>query len=156
MNRSMPGLHVHHQLPEFTQTHVHRVSDAIQPSHPLSSPSFPMEPSLSLRQKASLPPGGHLGDSSGLGICWGWQLEKTPPKTRPKYSFLAKCMSLSACTAPEVIWSRCERKGLPHWFLVSLLMRTLNFLYSVSINFTVSVRTQWVNERKGLAQCLAN
>src|SRR5574337_2947 len=41
MNRSMPGLPVHHQLPEFTQTHVHRVSDAIQPSHPLSSPSSP-------------------------------------------------------------------------------------------------------------------
>ena len=41
MNRSMPGLPVHHQLPEFTQTHVHRVGDAIQPSHPLSSPSSP-------------------------------------------------------------------------------------------------------------------
>ena len=41
MNCSMPGLPVHHQLPEFTQTHVHRVSDAIQPSHPRSSPSPP-------------------------------------------------------------------------------------------------------------------
>ena len=41
MNRSTPGLHVYHQLPEFTQIHVHRVSDAIQPSHPLSSPSPP-------------------------------------------------------------------------------------------------------------------
>ena len=41
MNRSMPGLPVHHQLPQLTQTHVHRVSDAIQPSHPLSSPSPP-------------------------------------------------------------------------------------------------------------------
>ena len=41
MNRSTPGLSVHHQLPEFTQTHIHRVSDAIQPSHPLSSPSPP-------------------------------------------------------------------------------------------------------------------
>ncbi|XFF88985.1 hypothetical protein AB1E18_015204 [Capra hircus] len=41
MNRSMPGLPVHHHLPEFTQTHVRRVSDAIQPSHPLSSPSPP-------------------------------------------------------------------------------------------------------------------
>ena len=41
MNRSTPGLPVHHQLPEFTQTHVHRVSDAIQPSRPLSSPSPP-------------------------------------------------------------------------------------------------------------------
>ena len=41
MNHSTPGLPVHHQLPEFTQTHVHRVSDAIQPSHPLLSPSPP-------------------------------------------------------------------------------------------------------------------
>ena len=41
MNRSTPGLPVHHQLPELTQTHVHRVSEAIQPSHPLSSPSSP-------------------------------------------------------------------------------------------------------------------
>ena len=41
MDCSMPGLPIHHQLPEPTQTHVHRVSDAIQPSHPLSSPSPP-------------------------------------------------------------------------------------------------------------------
>ena len=41
MNRSKPGLPVHHHLPEFTQTHVLRVCDAIQPSHPLSSPSPP-------------------------------------------------------------------------------------------------------------------
>ena len=41
MNCSMPGLPVHHQLPELTQTHAHPVSDAIQPSHPLSSPSPP-------------------------------------------------------------------------------------------------------------------
>ena len=41
MNRSTPGLSVHHQLPEFTQTHVHWVGDAIQPSHPLLSPSPP-------------------------------------------------------------------------------------------------------------------
>ena len=47
MDCSTPGLPVHHQLPEFTQTHVHWVSDAIQPSHPLSSPSLP---ALSLSQ----------------------------------------------------------------------------------------------------------
>ena len=48
MNHSMPGLPVHHQLPEFTQTHVHRISDAIQPSHPLSplSPPVPIPPSI--------------------------------------------------------------------------------------------------------------
>ena len=47
MNRSTPGLPVHHQLPEFAQTHVHWVSDAIQPSHPLSSSS---PPALNLSQ----------------------------------------------------------------------------------------------------------
>ena len=48
MNHSTPGLPVHHQLPEFTQTHIHRVSDAIQPSHPLLSPSLlpPIPPSI--------------------------------------------------------------------------------------------------------------
>ena len=49
MNCSTPGLPVHHQLPEFTQTHVHRVGDAIQPSHPLSSP-FPPAPNPSQHQ----------------------------------------------------------------------------------------------------------
>jgi len=49
MNRSTPGLPVHHQLPEFTEIHVHRVSDAIQPSHPLSSPS-PLAPNPSQHQ----------------------------------------------------------------------------------------------------------
>ena len=46
-NCSTPGLSAHHQLPEFTQTHVHRVSDAIQPSHPLLSPSPPALPNES-------------------------------------------------------------------------------------------------------------
>jgi len=49
MNRSTSGLPVHHQLPEFIQTHVHPVSDAIQPSHPLSSPS-PSAPNPSQHQ----------------------------------------------------------------------------------------------------------
>ena len=50
MNHSRPSLPVHHQLPEFTQTHVHRISDAIQPSHPLTPSSF----SLSLFQHRGL------------------------------------------------------------------------------------------------------
>ena len=50
MNDSTPGLPVHHQLPEFTQTHVHWVGDTIQPSHPLSSPS----PALNLSQHQCL------------------------------------------------------------------------------------------------------
>ena len=51
MNHSMPGLPVHHEIPEFTQTHVHWVSDAIQLSHPLSSPS---PPALNLSQHQGL------------------------------------------------------------------------------------------------------
>ena len=49
MNCSTPGLPVHHQFPEFTQTHVHRVGDAIQASHPLSSPSPPAPNPPSIR-----------------------------------------------------------------------------------------------------------
>ena len=52
MNRSTPGLPVHHQLLELTQTHAHRVSDAIQPSHPLS---FPSPPAQSLPASGSFP-----------------------------------------------------------------------------------------------------
>ena len=51
MDCSTPGFPVHHQLPEPTQTHVHRVGDAIQPSHSLSSPSLP---ALNLSQHQSL------------------------------------------------------------------------------------------------------
>ena len=61
MNRSTPGLPVHHQLLEFTQTHVHWVSDAIQPSHPLSSPS---SPALNLFQHQG------LFNESALPIRW--------------------------------------------------------------------------------------
>ena len=61
MNRCMPGLPVHHHLPEFTQTHVHRVGDAIQPSHALSSP-FPLVPNPSQYQS--------LSNESALRMRW--------------------------------------------------------------------------------------
>ena len=61
MNRSMPGLTVHHQLPEFTQTYVHQVGDAIQPSHPLLSPFPP----------ASIPPSIRVfSNESNLRMKW--------------------------------------------------------------------------------------
>ena len=59
MNRSTPGLPVHHQLPEFTQTHVHQVGDAIQASYPLSSP-FPPAPNPSHHQNLSNGPTLHM------------------------------------------------------------------------------------------------
>ena len=62
MNRSTPGLPVHHQLPESTQTHVHCVSDSIQPSHPLSSPS---PPALNLSQSFRV-----FSNDSALHMRW--------------------------------------------------------------------------------------
>ena len=61
VNHSTPGLPVHHQLPEFTQTHVCRVGDAIQPSHPLSSPS-----------PAALNPSQHQGLSNESALHMRW------------------------------------------------------------------------------------
>ena len=78
MNRSTPGLLVHHQLPEFTQTHVHRVDDAIQPSHPLSSPS-PPAPN----------PSQHQGLLSESVLCirwrkyWSFSLSISPSNEHP-------------------------------------------------------------------------
>ena len=65
MNCSTPSLPVHHQLPEFTQTHAHQVSDAIQPSHPLLSP-FPPAPNPSQHQSQLFAWGGHSTGASAL------------------------------------------------------------------------------------------
>ena len=65
MNRSTPGIPVHHQLPEFTQTHVHWVSDTIQPSHPLLSPS-PPAPNPSQHQSQLFAWGGQSTGVSAL------------------------------------------------------------------------------------------
>ena len=68
MDRSTPGLPVHHQLPGLAQTHVHRVGDAIQPSHPLSSPS---PPAFNLSQHQGL----FQGVSSSHQVAKGLQLQ---------------------------------------------------------------------------------
>ena len=71
MHCSMPGFPVHHQLPEFTPTHVHSVSDAIQPSHPLSSPSppaFNLSQHLGLRIYLCMR--AHLVEKSCLTLLW--------------------------------------------------------------------------------------
>ena len=78
MNCSMPGLPVHHQLPELAQIHVHRVSDAIQPSNPLSSPSPPAPNPPSIRV---------FSNKSALGIrwpkYWGFSFSISPSKGIP-------------------------------------------------------------------------
>ena len=101
MDCSMPGLPVHHQLPEFTQTHVHRVSDAIQPSHPLSSPS---PPALNLSQ--------HQGFSN----------ESAPHIRWPKY------WSFSFNISPSNEQSGLISLGWTDW--ISLQSKGLSRVYS--------------------------
>ena len=71
---STPGLPVHHQLPEFTQTHVHWVSDAIQPSHPLLSPSHQENKNLTgnIPPPTPRPSRLHLCFNNQNGVTWPW------------------------------------------------------------------------------------
>ena len=94
MNHSTPGLPVHHQLPEFTQTHLHWVGDAIQPSHPLSSPS-PPAPNPSQHQ--SFPMSQlftWVGQSTGVSASRSGKNEDTdsalepPVGTSPAYTLI--------------------------------------------------------------------
>ena len=100
MNRSTPGLPVHYQLPELSQTHVHRVSDAIQPSHPLSSPS-PPAPN----------PSQHQGLFQSQLFSWGGQsiavsaLASVLPKNTQNWSPLE-----------WTGWISLQSKGLPRVF----------------------------------------
>ena len=92
MNRSTPGLPVHHQLPEFTETHVHRVNDAIHPSHPLSSPS-PPAPNPSQHQVFSNESTLHMKWPK----YWSFSFSIIPSKEIPGLnSFRMDCLDLLA------------------------------------------------------------
>ena len=89
MNHSMLGLSIHHQLPEFTQTHVHRVVDAIQPSHPLSSPLLlsPIPPNIRV-----------FFNESALHMRWPkyWSFSISPSNEHSGLvSFRMDCLDLS-------------------------------------------------------------
>ena len=91
MDCSTPGLPVHQQLPEFTQTRVHRVSDAIQPSHPLSSPSPPPSIIPSIRV---------FSNESALCIrwpkYWSFSINISPSNEHPGLSFRMDWLDLLA------------------------------------------------------------
>ena len=80
MNHRTQGLPVHHQLPEFTQTHVHRVGDAIQPSQPLSSPS---PPALNLSQRQSQSLFKSVSSSHQVAKYWSCSFNISPFNEHP-------------------------------------------------------------------------
>ena len=133
MNQSMPGLPVHHQLPEFTQTHVHWVGDAIQPSRPLSSPS---------------PPAFNLSQHQGL-FKWPWMALHI--RWQKNWSF-----SLNICLSnehPGLISFRMDwldllavqgiLKSLPNTQFKSINSLALSFLYSPTLT---SIHDHWKNQ----------
>ena len=140
MYRSTPGLPVHHQLPEFTWTHVHRVGDAIQPSHPLSSP-FPSAYYLSQHQG--------LPNDSALLIRW------------PKYWSFSFSISLSN-EHPALIslgwtgWISLQSERLSrvfsnttvqkHQFFSAQLSSALSFLHRPTLT---SIHDYWRNHSFG-------
>ena len=125
MNCCTPGLPVHHQLPEFTQIHVHRVSDAIQPSHPLSSP-FPPAPS----------PSQHQSEST---LCmkwpkyWSFSFSIIPSKEHPglQNGLVGSSRSPRDC-----------QQSSPTPQLKSINSLVLSFLYSPTLT---SVHDHWKN-----------
>ena len=129
INHSTPGLPVHHQLPEFTQTHIHQVSDAIQPSHPLSSPS-PPAPNPSKHQ--SLPmsqPFAWGGQSIGVSA-----LASFPPKKFQGWS--------SEWTG----WISLQSKGLSRVFSNTTVQKQQFFSAQLSSQSNSHIRT-WPLEK---------
>ena len=128
MNRSMPGLPVHHQLLEFTQTHVHQVSDAIQPSHPLSSPSPPAPNPSSIRV---------FSNESTLRMrwpkYWSFSFNISPSSEHPGLiSFRMDWLNLLAVQG--------TLKSLPTPQLKSINSSVLSFLHSPTLT---SIHDYW-------------
>ena len=130
MNRSTPGLPVHHQLPEFTHTHIHRVSDAIQPSHPLSSP-FP--PAQSLPASESFP-------MSQL-FAWGGQSTGVSALA----SFLSK-KSQGWSPSEWTGWISLQSKGLSRVFSNTTVQKHQFFGAQLSSQSNTHIHT-WPQEK---------
>ena len=104
MDYSTPGLPVHHQLPEFTQIHIHQVGDAIQPSHPLLSPSLPAPN-----------PSQHQGLFSESALCirwpkyWSFSFSISPSSEHPGLiSFRMDWLDLLAVQGTLVLYFMCS------------------------------------------------
>ena len=130
MNHSTPGLPVHHQLPEFTQTHVHQVGDAIQPSHPLSSPSLPAHnPSQhqSLFQQVNF--------SHEVAKLLEFQLQHQSFQRTPRADLLQDGL-VGSPSSP-----RDSQESFPTSQFKSINSSTLNFLYSPTLTSLTTGKT---------------
>ena len=133
MNCSTPGLPVHHQLPEFTQTHIHWVRDAIQPSHPLLSPSPPAP-------NPSQHPG--LFQWAGCLIRWPkyWSFSISPSNEYSRLiSFRIEWLDLPAVqgTGLETLESLLQH----HSSKASILQHSAFFLVQLSHPYTITGKT---------------
>ena len=128
MNHSTPGLPVHHKLPKFTQTHVHQDSDAIQPSHPLSSPSPPALKRPSIRV---------FSNESALHIrwlkYWSFSFNISPSNKHPgPISFRMDWLDLFAV----------QGSLLQHHSSKASITLALSFLYSPTLT---CIHDHWKN-----------
>ena len=131
MNCSTPGLPVHHHLLEFTQTHIHPVSDAIQPSHPLSSPS-PPAPN----------PSQHQSFSNESTLCmrwskyWNFSFSISPSKEHPGLiSFRLDWLELL------VVQGTCKSLLQHHSSKASILRRSAFFTVQLSHPYMTTGKT---------------
>ena len=125
MDCSTPGLPVHHQHPEFTQTHVHRVSDAIQPSHPLSSPS---PPALNLSQYQGL--FKWVSSLHQVAKVLESQLQNQSFQWIFRIDFLSDGLVGSPCSPRE------SEESSPTPQFKSINSSALSFLYTPTLTFT--------------------
>ena len=131
MNCSTPGLPVHHQLPEFTQTHVHWVGDAIQPSHPLSSPS---PPALNLSQHQGL--FQWVSSLHQVAKILEFQLQHKSFQWTPRTDLLQNGLIGSPCSP------RDSQESSPTPQFKSINSSALSFLYSLTLT---SIPDHWKN-----------
>ena len=131
MNRSTPSFPVHHHLPEFTQTRVHRVSDAIQPSHPLSSPLLlpPIPPSIRV-----------FSNESTLHMrwpeYWSFSFSIIPSKKNPRADLLQNGLVGSPCSP------RDSQESSPTPQFKSINSSALRFLHSPTLT---PIHDHWKN-----------
>ena len=109
MNRSTPGLPVHHQLPKFTQIHIHRVSDAIQPSHPLSSPSPPAPNPSSIRVFSNESTLCMTGQSTGVSA-----LTSVLPKNTQGFKGLSRVFSNTTVQKHQFFGAQVSSQSSSH------------------------------------------